>query len=70
MMGGAVALHPEGVDRNMDCAIRKPCALVALHPEGVDRNFSLVSVVLVVYRVALHPEGVDRNCKCIKITHT
>ena len=54
----------------MDCAIRKPCALVALHPEGVDRNFSLVSVVLVVYRVALHPEGVDRNCKCIKITHT
>ncbi len=34
-----VALHPEGVDRNM--SERSPCykvISVALHPEGVDRN--------------------------------
>ena len=34
-----VALHPEGVDRNL--AMLDPkfvAALVALHPEGVDRN--------------------------------
>ena len=35
----AVALHPEGVDRNAK-ATRKhiPLQAVALHPEGVDRN--------------------------------
>ena len=34
----AVALHPEGVDRNL--SIRCHCLIhaVALHPEGVDRN--------------------------------
>ena len=35
----AVALHPEGVDRNEVCARRVTMPSgVALHPEGVDRN--------------------------------
>ena len=35
----AVALHPEGVDRNTYCLDNMPhLGLVALHPEGVDRN--------------------------------
>ena len=37
--GGGVALHSEGVDRNLSTALALPhFALVALHPEGVDRN--------------------------------
>ena len=37
-----VALHPEGVDRNIDFlhTVRGFCR-VALHPEGVDRNILL-----------------------------
>ena len=34
----AVALHPEGVDRNDDPDAELRCFAVALHPEGVDRN--------------------------------
>ena len=34
----AVALHPEGVDRNYSEAAKRYEAEVALHPEGVDRN--------------------------------
>ena len=35
-----VALHPEGVDRNLyKCLSIKQVQTVALHPEGVDRNF-------------------------------
>ena len=44
----AVALHPEGVDRN--CTINANCPgddEVALHPEGVDRNFDTGLAVLV-----------------------
>ena len=38
----AVALHPEGVDRNLMPEIMLNLYGVALHPEGVDRNlFSL-----------------------------
>ena len=33
-----VALHPEGVDRNMSIPDGVDDELVALHPEGVDRN--------------------------------
>ena len=36
----AVALHPEGVDRNASLSGRPTRASVALHPEGVDRNFA------------------------------
>ena len=39
-----VALHPEGVDRNM--VERSPCDKVigvALHPEGVDRNLGALT---------------------------
>ena len=55
-----VALHPEGVDRNLSALVNRIGKVVALHPEGVDRNmykFFIVSRLL----VALHPEGVDRN---------
>ena len=34
-----VALHPEGVDRNINFAQTVGEGNVALHPEGVDRNF-------------------------------
>ena len=34
----AVALHPEGVDRNFIHQYAGYFVLVALHPEGVDRN--------------------------------
>ena len=34
----AVALHPEGVDRNITVAPEGHAVIVALHPEGVDRN--------------------------------
>ena len=36
----AVALHPEGVDRNSwsFCQKKTEKIIVALHPEGVDRN--------------------------------
>ena len=59
----AVALHPEGVDRNanenrhflLECP-------VALHPEGVDRNKTTWCLTLWKH-VALHPEGVDRNSR-------
>ena len=34
----AVALHPEGVDRNNHDGAEIPFDQVALHPEGVDRN--------------------------------
>ena len=33
-----VALHPEGVDRNISHELDPLFTLVALHPEGVDRN--------------------------------
>ena len=60
----AVALHPEGVDRNYLCVLRAEInQKVALHPEGVDRNRCLPKVARVVL-VALHPEGVDRNLLC------
>ena len=56
-----VALHPEGVDRNIikyNYFYLGRC--VALHPEGVDRNTALIRHT-VGTPVALHPEGVDRN---------
>ena len=58
----AVALHPEGVDRNYQMhKLVLERKRVALHPEGVDRN--LVNIINGYWRiaVALHPEGVDRN---------
>ena len=34
-----VALHPEGVDRNLfKCDEKYTTEIVAFHPEGVDRN--------------------------------
>ena len=36
--GFVVALHPEGVDRNLAKTGRARRYDVALHPEGVDRN--------------------------------
>ena len=40
----AVALHPEGVDRNREISVAAVAAcIVALHPEGVDRNKDLQS---------------------------
>ena len=38
-----VALHPEGVDRNVKIYRETYLESVALHPEGVDRNLNLFS---------------------------
>ena len=56
----AVALHPEGVDRNHIRQTGISYTIVALHPEGVDRNYYGQGYGLPA-AVALHPEGVDRN---------
>ena len=56
-----VALHPEGVDRNISGAAVGFQKSVALHPEGVDRNQKSKTAAQVQTAVALHPEGVDRN---------
>ena len=59
-----VALHPEGVDRNLlPCLNTCLVFEVALHPEGVDRNIYADTDSLHL-DVALHPEGVDRNRSC------
>ena len=57
----SVALHPEGVDRNLHIANLIVAFPVALHPEGVDRNFRRCVACAEARAVALHPEGVDRN---------
>ena len=57
----AVALHPEGVDRNSSHSSHGVAGSpVALHPEGVDRNADRRGREHIGF-VALHPEGVDRN---------
>ena len=56
-----VALHPEGVDRNIDQMKARGYGVVALHPEGVDRNDYGKPRMDREADVALHPEGVDRN---------
>ena len=57
-----VALHPEGVDRNLsEDGVYNLVAKVALHPEGVDRNANAIAFIPNTPTVALHPEGVDRN---------
>ena len=38
----AVALHPEGVDRNINRWLAREQDKVALHPEGVDRNRKII----------------------------
>ena len=45
-----VALHPEGVDRNIALSRRHLSAVsVALHPEGVDRNLDFGETVEEVF---------------------
>ena len=57
-----VALHTEGVDRNMWLLFTLAGVRgVALHTEGVDRNVFIVRQDACVEKVALHTEGVDRN---------
>ena len=41
-----VALHPEGVDRNLAEAARICNGAVALHPEGVDRNTEAMNAMV------------------------
>ena len=61
-----VALHPEGVDRNLGAfAMQEAPMEVALHPEGVDRN-TICATIPLPSCVALHPEGVDRNIDCAR----
>ena len=43
-MGGKVALHPEGVDRNTEDVFKGHIKIVAPHPEGVDRNISIALI--------------------------
>ena len=65
-----VALHPEGVDRNLlKDSLYTFRRAVALHPEGVDRNIRFI-VNDAKRIVALHPEGVDRNTNCLQFVHS
>ena len=67
----AVALHPEGVDRNQNGSnYASPQKQVALHPEGVDRNSTRALTKAFAWWVALHPEGVDRNERSLMETKT
>ena len=51
-----VALHPEGVDRNVGRqAHAVGVVTVALHPEGVDRNVLTESCA--IYQVGRPPPG-------------
>ena len=60
--GQDVALHPEGVDRNLDFGETvEEVFVVALHPEGVDRNNEALAYLGISNTVALHPEGVVRK---------
>ena len=62
-----VALHTEGVDRNVLGAVFAPAAAVALHTEGVDRNTVRGGTYRECFMVALHTEGVDRNLPSLSI---
>ena len=65
----AVALHPEGVDRNaLMYRFNYELDGVALHSEGVDRNALLYRFNYELDGVALHSEGVDRNSICVSET--
>ena len=55
-----VALLAEGVDRNIDAAIKEMDEVVALLAEGVDRN-TTIAPPSQRQSVALLAEGVDRN---------
>ena len=62
-----VALHAEGVDRNIYLRVPDIEGIgVALHAEGVDRNYELRALCYML-NVALHAEGVDRNQTCQSI---
>ena len=57
----AVALHPEGVDRNTTCS----GAIALVEPSPSTRRawieISSAGQFALIVQVALHPEGVDRN---------
>ena len=60
-----VALHPEGVDRNLD-----KLAVFELIPRSPSTRRAWIEMVdrgqhIIRIAVALHPEGVDRNVKTI-----
>ena len=60
----AVALHPEGVDRNKSCVSRK--ATSRRSPSTRRAWIEMIVMPLIrsaIYSVALHPEGVDRNSR-------
>ena len=60
----AVALHPEGVDRNYNTIPRS--ARANLSPSTRRAWIEMIVMPLIrsaIYSVALHPEGVDRNSR-------
>ena len=56
-----VALHPEGVDRNLFALGSLRILRVALPPEGVDRNTEDVFKGHIQITVALHLKGAGRT---------
>ena len=52
-----VALHPEGVDRNVAMARPFQYDPVALHPEGVDRNYKSCKIQIVIKSSRPPPGG-------------
>lgn len=57
----AVALHPEGVDRNISQKMSEKIRFVALHPEGVDRNLIHDYFFAKSLDVAFHLKGAGRT---------
>ena len=62
MIDQEVALHPEGVDRNI--VLWLPPFLVTLSPSTRRAWIEMITEMVSAgaEMVALHPEGVDRNC--------
>ena len=61
-MSSVVALHPEGVDRNIHMLdVVHGRRLVALHPEGVDRNLIHDYFFAKSLDVAFHLKGAGRT---------
>ena len=56
-----VALHPEGVDRNISQKMSEKICFVALHPEGVDRNLIHDYFFAKSLDVAFHLKGAGRT---------
>ena len=64
-----VALHPEGVDRNLDIVGTFDEADGSPSTRRAWIEIDCLALRTDVLKVALHPEGVDRNCRVLHLIH-